>query len=473
MQDQEESVSSYSDGSHSSNEYSSTKYSTSSSSTSSTHKSHSNENIFCPICHATVSSLETFQCCSKCKDALDIARNFNLDNLQSQQISNMYSPDLINEASNAISQVDPGPGCGCSKSARRRRGMRKYYTSLNSWIEELSDLQNEDDGALIEKDKNEASFKVRCATIMSFFINFCLLCGKAFALSTSTSNTLISSLADSALDLVAGIIISCSAAHSKFTREDLIKYPVGKSRVSTVGILVFSVLMSCCAAYIIIECVMSLINHVVAPKATLGAVIVMFVTIGVKLAMWIIYRCIGHPFTITLSEDHRNDVLTNALGLFMYWGGSELGWWMDSVGGILLSLFVLISWILNATENAKMLMGASAPPEVNRALTYIAAHHHPLILGVEQVISFQVGPQYFAELHIVVPGHIPLEIAHWVGESLQLRVEKLSYIERAWVHVDCEEHDENEHLLFMRATGKIGKQKNTDESEQTEVEIQP
>jgi divalent metal cation (Fe/Co/Zn/Cd) transporter len=139
----------------------------------------------------------------------------------------------------------------------------------------------------------------------------------------------------------------------------------------------------------------------------------------------------------------------------MYWGGSKIWWGMDSLGGIILSLFVLISWTLNAIENAKMLLGAAAPPEIVRSLTYVAAHHHPLVLAVEQVIAFQVGPQYFAELHIIVPGHIPLEVAHWIGESLQLKVERIPDIERAWVHVDCEAHNENEHVLFMRAAGKL------------------
>jgi divalent metal cation (Fe/Co/Zn/Cd) transporter len=41
----------------------------------------------------------------------------------------------------------------------------------------------------------------------------------------------------------------------------------------------------------------------------------------------------------------------------MYWGGARLSWWMDSTGGILLSLFVLNSWARNAIENSKMLMG--------------------------------------------------------------------------------------------------------------------
>ncbi|OHT03707.1 cation efflux family protein [Tritrichomonas foetus] len=418
------------------------------------------ESIVCPICRHQSPKLFPLECCEKCQNSLKVAQSYNLEILQQESAEPLVPSSVLEEASIAIANSSPDEvGCTFKK---KQKAMNKYYTSLNTWIDHMTDLNEVTEDGFITPDQNEASFKIRCATYCSFGINFCLLVGKAIALSSSTSYTLISSLADSCLDLIAGTIISCTAAHSKFTYEDLGKYPVGKSRVSTVGLLVFSVLMSCCALYIILQCVMSLAAHEIAPPATVLAMAIMGGTIAIKLTMWIVYRCLGHPITLALAEDHRNDVLTNALGLFMYWGGSQLGWWMDSAGGIILSLFVLVSWVMNAVENAKMLLGAAAPPDVIRALTYVAAHHHPLILAVEQIIAFQVGPQYFTELHIVVPGHIPLEVAHWIGESLQLKVERIPDIERAWVHVDCETHNENEHLLYMRASGKLDSKKRKD-----------
>jgi cation diffusion facilitator family transporter len=319
----------------------------------------------------------------------------------------------------------------------------------------MNELNEITEDSVLPEDSQGTSVGIRAATYISFCVNLCLLIGKAIALSSSTSYTLISSTADSALDLIGGIIVAITAANSKFTRDDLVKYPVGKSRVSTVGILVFSVLMAACAVYIIMQCGLSLLRHETIETRSLTAIVVMGVTIGVKLVMAVVYYCLGHPMTRALAADHRNDVATNLVGLFMYWGTTALGWWMDSAGGVVLAAFVLVSWAGNAIENGTMLMGTSAPPELLRALTYLAAHHHPLIVGVEQVIAFQVGPQYCAELHIIVPGHVRLEEAHWVGESLQLKVEKVPEIERAWVHVDCETHNENEHVLVMRATGKL------------------
>lgn len=426
----------------------------------------------CPICHCSSAHLDTLTCCERCKSAL--SAHIELDGTyKTDGVDPLVPSSVLEQASIAIASSNPDVShCFVKK---KRKAMNNYYTSLNEWMDMMNELNDVRDDSLLAPDTNEASFGIRFATYFSFGVNFMLLIAKAVALSSATSYSIISSLADSALDIIAGTIISCTAAHSKFTVDDLGKYPVGKSRVGTVGILVFSVLMSCCALYIIIQCVMALLAHDVSSPPTYTAIGIMIGTIVVKFVMAVVYYCIGHPFTKTLAEDHRNDVLTNSLGLFMFWGGSYLGWWMDSTGGILLSCFILVSWLFNALENAKMLLGETAPPEIVRALTYLAAHHHPLILAVEQVIAFQVGPQYFAELHIIVPGHVPLEVAHWIGESLQLKVERVPEIERAWVHVDCESHNENEHVLFMRATGKLDpKAKNTDSNtDATQSEADP
>lgn len=200
---------------------------------------------------------------------------------------------------------------------------------------------------------------------------------------------------------------------------------------------------------------MSLIEHEPSPPTTHTAIHVMWWTIFTKLAMTIVYSLLDHPITDTLAEDHRNDVLTNSLGLFMYWGGAHFYWWMDSVGGIILSAFVLQSWVQTALENAQMLMGQSAPDELIRSITYVAASHHPLIIGVEQVIAFQVGPNFMAEVHIILPDNLPLRITHHIGETLQLKIERIPEIERAWVHIDTETHNDCEHVLTMRTSNSI------------------
>jgi divalent metal cation (Fe/Co/Zn/Cd) transporter len=110
---------------------------------------------------------------------------------------------------------------------------------------------------------------------------------------------------------------------------------------------------------------------------------------------------------------------------------------MDSTGGILLSLFVLSSWARNAVENAKMIMGQAAPPEIIRNLTYVPAHHHPVI----KVVACQLGPMYFAKVFVVLRDGISFEAARWIGDTLSLRLTLVPDIEHAYVHLDTPSHD--------------------------------
>ena len=97
-----------------------------------------------------------------------------------------------------------------------------------------------------------------------------------------------------------------------------------------------------------------------------------------------------------------------------------------------------------------MLVGRSAESDLIRSITYIAASHSKMIKSVEKVLVFQVGSQYFAEVHIIVPGSTPTKDSHDVGESLQLKLERMHDVERAFVHIDTENNSPIEHVLDQR-----------------------
>ena len=138
----------------------------------------------------------------------------------------------------------------------------------------------------------------------------------------------------------------------------------------------------------------------------------------------------------------------------MYWGGAHFAWWMDSTGGIILSLFVLYNWCQTAIENSIKLIGESGSLQLKRSIIYLSACHDPLIIGVEKVLVFQVGPQHFTEVHIIVPSQTPTCVSHDIGESLQMKIERLPEIERAFVHLDTEKSYHMEHILDYRIEQK-------------------
>ncbi|KAL2320879.1 hypothetical protein Fmac_029848 [Flemingia macrophylla] len=146
--------------------------------------------------------------------------------------------------------------------------------------------------------------------------------------------------------------------------------------------------------------------------------------------------------------DHYFDVITNLVGLVAAVLGDKFSWWIDPVGAILLALYTISNWSKTVLENAVSLVGQSAPPEVLQKLTYLVLRYHPQIKHIDTVRAYTFGVLYFVEVDIELPEDLPLKEAHEIGESLQIKIEELPEVERAFVHLDTECEHKPEHSIL-------------------------
>eukprot|EP00243_Klebsormidium_subtile_P013071 TRINITY_DN8348_c0_g1_i5.p1 TRINITY_DN8348_c0_g1~~TRINITY_DN8348_c0_g1_i5.p1 ORF type:complete len:169 (+),score=18.43 TRINITY_DN8348_c0_g1_i5:198-704(+) len=123
----------------------------------------------------------------------------------------------------------------------------------------------------------------------------------------------------------------------------------------------------------------------------------------------------------------------------------QFDWWIDPTGAILLALYTIVNWSGTVRENVQSLVGQSAPPEFLAKITYLCWNHHRDILQIDTVRAYVFGSHMFSEVDIVLPGDMPLNEAHDIGESLQNKLERLPEIERAFVHLDFEVSHKPEH----------------------------
>ena len=54
------------------------------------------------------------------------------------------------------------------------------------------------------------------------------------------------------------------------------------------------------------------------------------------------------------------------------------------------------------------------------------------------------------QVDIELPEDLPLKEAHAIGESLQIKIEELAEVERAFVHLDYECDHKPEHSVLIR-----------------------
>ncbi len=92
-----------------------------------------------------------------------------------------------------------------------------------------------------------------------------------------------------------------------------------------------------------------------------------------------------------------------------------------------------------------MIVGRTAEPEFIQRLTYIALTHDPRVLQVDTAKAYHAGSNFFVEVDIVLPPSMELQEAHDIGESLQVKLELLPEVERAFVHLDYETSHAPEH----------------------------
>ncbi|KAG8646877.1 hypothetical protein MANES_09G037601v8 [Manihot esculenta] len=181
----------------------------------------------------------------------------------------------------------------------------------------------------------------------------------------------------------------------------------------------------------------------------------MLTTTGVKLVLWFYCRSSGNEIVRAYAKDHYFDVVTNVIGLIAAVLGDKFYWWIDPVGALLLAVYTISNWSGTVLENAVSLIGQSAPPEVLQKLTYLVLMHHPQIKRVDTVRAYTFGALYFVEVDTELPEDLPLKEAHAIGESLQIKIEELPEVERAFVHLDFECDHKPEHSVLNRLPNNL------------------
>jgi divalent metal cation (Fe/Co/Zn/Cd) transporter len=70
-----------------------------------------------------------------------------------------------------------------------------------------------------------------------------------------------------------------------------------------------------------------------------------------------------------------------------------------------------------------------------------------MISAIDTVRAYTSGPRLLVEVDIVMERSESLEATHDVAEELQMKLESLPDVERAYVHVDYETTHKPEHFL--------------------------
>ncbi|XP_050233895.1 metal tolerance protein 10 isoform X2 [Mercurialis annua] len=336
-------------------------------------------------------------------------------------------------------------------TVRKKRRVREYYKTQERLLEGYNEMETMSESGCFPESATEDEMKQlakseRMAVHISNAANLLLFAAKVFASMESRSLAVIASTLDSLLDLLSGFILWFTS--NAMRNPNHFHYPIGKNRMQPVGIIVFASAMATLGLQILLESGRQLISKAgpemnkEQEKWMIG--IMVSVTV-VKFMLMIYCRRFKNEIVRTYAQDHFFDVITNSVGLVTAVLAVRYYWWIDPTGAIIIAVYTISTWARTVLENVRSLIGRTAPPEFLAKLTYLVWNHHEEIKQIDTVRAYTFGSHYFVEVDIVLPEDMLLNQAHNIGENLQEKLEHLTEVERAFVHIDFEYTHRPEH----------------------------
>jgi divalent metal cation (Fe/Co/Zn/Cd) transporter len=111
-------------------------------------------------------------------------------------------------------------------------------------------------------------------------------------------------------------------------------------------------------------------------------------------------------------------------------------WWLDALGGLLLSLYIILNWADTSASHIRNLTGAAATAEEQSVLLYLTMRFAKTIKEVQGLQAYHAGDKLNVEVDIILDHNTSLRDSHDLGESLQYVLESVPTVDRAFVHLD-------------------------------------
>lgn len=296
---------------------------------------------------------------------------------------------------------------------------------------------------------------------ISLGVNVVLFASKGYVFLQSHSLAVLASWCDSAVDLVAQGVLTYTARQSSFEYRDKANYPAGKARLEPIGVMICAILMVMASVEVVRDAVIKLCYGLTSTNLDVFAGSILCVIVSLKIALWWysakVARETQSPAVLAVAQDNANDVLSNVSAVIAAYLSTYFAMpYADPVGAILISIYIVFSWLTLGKEQVDMLIGRSADDSFVQSITVIAETSAPGML-LDKLTAYHFGPKFLVELEMVMPEHTPLRESHDAGISLQHAVERLELVERCFVHIDYAKREVDDHdpnvPLFLKTYG--------------------
>ena len=241
----------------------------------------------------------------------------------------LHIPHTISEESSIPTTPDTGStardgssGYGSIQTKKMKRTPKNLYKVPSN--EQMPLLQKDDgeedyESPLLpdwapEEEADSQDSIVKLAIHVNLAANIMLLILKIVVTVLTSSLSVVASLVDAALDFLSTAIVFVTTR--LISQRDPYGYPVGRSRLEPIGVLVFSVIMITSFVQVAIEAIQRLSgdDHTVV-QLTIPAIAIMAATVIIKFGCWLWCRLIRNSSVQALAQDAMTDVIFNVFSI--------------------------------------------------------------------------------------------------------------------------------------------------------------
>jgi cation diffusion facilitator family transporter len=291
------------------------------------------------------------------------------------------------------------------------------------------------------KPESETSHQFRNALLVTLFGNIFLAIFKAFVATQSGSSAIYADAINSASDVLYSILLVLGLWLSQQPPD--ISHPQGHSRFEPFAALIVTISMTIAGAEAVRASVARFVDGGAAIEFGWPAV-ALVVSISIKVLMYLFVKKIAHrvssPGLDAAARDNLSDVFTSLAALLGIISSNLISPLMDPLAGLFVAFWIFKNVWVTARENLGYLTGAGAD-EVLREKLLGTVQAIKGVENVHHVITEYVGPRLVVEMHINIDGENSLHHAHAISDRATEELEKLTEVDRAYVHVEPNGHN--------------------------------
>ena len=278
---------------------------------------------------------------------------------------------------------------------------------------------------------------VRSASIASLLVASTLIVLKYYGWVTTSSVSMLGSLADSMIDFLASVFVFIAITYSFLPADEKHRFGYGKSE----GLAAFiqSLLIGISGVYVFSEAIKRLLNPSQISQPSIAIwIILISIALTITLVMYQKY-VVKKSKSMAIESDQYHYLTDIFINLSVLFSIVITGWtrfvFIDALVGLLISGVVLYTSVTLLKKSFKILLDQEIQSDDRDRIKEIALDH-PKVLGFHDLRTRDTGRKYIIQFHLELDPNMSLLESHEITDEVTDNVLKLYPDSELIIHTD-------------------------------------